>query len=37
MAPVTPDAGLSGAIDAHWIAPHLDEIDGPGPEACQPT
>lgn len=37
VAPVTPDAGLPGAIDAHWIAPHLDKIDGAGPEACQPT
>lgn len=37
MAPVTPDAGLPGAIDAHWVAPHLDKINGPGSEACQPT
>ncbi|KAF3834934.1 hypothetical protein F7725_027492 [Dissostichus mawsoni] len=37
MAPVTPDAGLPGAIDAHWVASHLDKINGPGSEACQPT
>lgn len=37
VAPVTPDAGLPGAIDAHWIAPHLDKVDGSWLEACQPT
>lgn len=37
MAPVTPDARLPGAVDAHRIAPHLDKIDGAGPEACEPT
>lgn len=37
VAPVAPDAGLPGAVDAHRVAPHLDEIDGTGPEACEPT
>lgn len=26
VAPVTPDASLPGAIDAYWVAPHLDKI-----------
>ncbi|KAG7235684.1 hypothetical protein INR49_002314, partial [Caranx melampygus] len=37
VAPVTPDASLSGAIDANWVAPHLDKIDSPRLESCQPT
>ncbi|CAB1455001.1 unnamed protein product [Pleuronectes platessa] len=37
VTPVAPDASLLGAIDAHWVAPHLDKIDGSRLEACQPT
>lgn len=37
MTPVAPDPGLPGAIDAHWVAPHLDKIDGSRLEARQPT
>ena len=37
VTPVTPDSSLPGAIDAHWVAPHLDKIDGSRTEACQPT
>lgn len=37
VAPVTPDAGLPGAIDAHWAASHLDEINGPVPKAGETT
>lgn len=37
VAPVTPDASLPGAIDAYWVAPHLDKIDSPGTKACQTT
>lgn len=37
VAPVTPDARLSGAIDAHWVTPHLDKIYRARPEACQTT
>lgn len=35
MAPVAPNAGLPRAKDAHWVAPHLDKIDGPRLEACE--
>lgn len=37
VAPVTPDSGLSGAEDAHWVTPHLDEVDSPGTETRQPA
>lgn len=37
MAPVAPDAGLPGAVDAHWVAPNLDKIHGSRFEAGQPA
>ena len=35
VAPVAPDPRLPGAVDAHRVAPDLDEVHGPGPQAGQ--
>lgn len=37
VAPVTPDSSLPGAINAHRVAPHLDEVDRPRTESRQPA
>lgn len=34
VAPVTPNAWLPGAIDAHWSASYLDKINCARMEAC---
>lgn len=37
VAPVTPDSSLPGAINAHRVTPHLDKVDSPRTQTCQPA